>query len=126
MLIDSERRRVLIAAGPGEDQVLRDLFARDPLDQWERLEADSFSRARFLLQHDRCDLLLVNDDLYEREGGQGLAWLTSQRQTPVVFLAGASAAHFQKAYELGATLCLPKQMAMEHPPLLAIAMDQAL
>src|SRR3954463_11627793 len=110
MLIESERRRVLIAAGPDAGQDLRHLFTRDPLDGWETLEADSFSRARFLLQHDPCDLLLVNDDLYEREGGQGLAWLSWQLETPVVFLAGSSAVHFQKAYELGANVCLPRQM----------------
>jgi GGDEF domain-containing protein len=126
VLLDSERRRVLIAAGPGSDATLRQLFSQEPLDGWETLEADSFSRARFLLQHDPCDLLLINDDLFEREGGQGLAWLTCQRETPVVFLAGSSAPHFQKAYELGAHVCLPRQMALEHPPLLATAMAQAL
>ena len=28
-------------------------------------------------------------------------------------LAGPEAAHFQKAYELGASVCLPRQMALE-------------
>jgi hypothetical protein len=126
MLFESERRRVLIAAGPEIDGTLKQLFSRDPLDGWETLQADSFSRARFLVQHDPCDLLLINDDLYEREGGQGLAWLAWQREAPVVFLAGSSAAHFQKAYELGAQVCLPRQLALDHPPLLAAAMEQAL
>jgi PleD family two-component response regulator len=125
MFVDSERRRVLIAAGPGADRTLRELFSRDPLDRWDTLEADSFSRARFVLQHDPCDLLLVSDDLYEREGGQGLAWIVWQRETPVVFLGEASAVRFQKAYELGASACLVRPMALEHPPLLAAALDQA-
>ncbi len=126
MLIENERHRVLIAAGPGADGTLRQLFTSAALEKWDTLEADSFSRARFLLQHDPCDLLLVNDDLYEREGGQGLAWLAYQRETPVVFLAGTSSVHFQKAYELGASVCLPRQMALENPQLLGTAMEQAL
>jgi PleD family two-component response regulator len=126
MLCDTERRRVLIAAGPGVDYTLKQLFCKDALDGWETMEADSFSRARFLLQHDPCDLLLVNDDLYEREGSQGLAWLARQRETPLVFLAGSSALHFQKAYELGVHVCLPRHMALEHPSLLATVMNQAL
>src|SRR2546423_1065662 len=112
MWIDNERRRVVIAAGPGADETLRSLFCKDPLDCWQTLEADSFSRARFLLQHDPCDLLLVNDDLFEREGDQGFAWLAWQRATPIVFLAGCSAVDFQKAYELGAEVCLPRQLAL--------------
>lgn len=125
MSIENERRRVLIAAGSQASEAIRAIFTNELREQWEAVEADSFSRARFVLQHDPCDLLLVNDDLYHREGGQGLAWLASQRETPVVFLAGASAVHFQKAYELGATVCLPRQMALEHPLLLATVMEQA-
>jgi diguanylate cyclase (GGDEF)-like protein len=125
MGIENERRRVLIAAGSQAIEAIRAVFTGDLHDQWEAVEADSFSRARFLLQHDPCDLLLVNDDLYHREGSQGLAWLAYQRETPVVFLAGASAVHFQKAYELGANVCLPRHMALEHPLLLATVMEQA-
>jgi len=125
MLMEGERRRVLIAAGTKAAESLRHLFAAEPLDQWDTLEADSFSRARFLLQHDPCDVVVVNDDLYEREGGQGLAWLAWQGEPPIVFLGGPSALHFQKAYELGASVCLPRQMALDHPPLLATAMEQA-
>jgi diguanylate cyclase (GGDEF)-like protein len=126
MSLENERRRVLIAAGPGANEPLRHLFCKDPLDAWDILEADSFSRARFLLQHDPCDVLLVNCDLFEREGGQGLAWLAWQRETPVVFLAGLSSLHFQKAFDLGVHVCLPRHLALDDPHLLAAAMDQAL
>jgi diguanylate cyclase (GGDEF)-like protein len=123
---ETERRRVLIAAGPGVDYTLKQLFCKEALDGWETMWADNFSRARFLLQHDPCDLLLVNDDLYEREGSQGLAWLARQHETPLVFLAGSSALHFQKAYELGVHACLPRHMVLEQPALLATVMDRAL
>ena len=98
MGIENERRRVLIAAGSQAIEAIRAVFAGDLHDQWEAVEADSFSRARFLLQHDPCDLLLVNDDLYHREGSQGLAWLAYQRtRLPVVFLAGGFGGAFSKS-----------------------------
>jgi diguanylate cyclase (GGDEF)-like protein len=125
MMVENEVRRVLIAAGPGANESLQQLFVEEPLSAWQTLAADSFSRARFVLQHDPCDLLLVNDDLLEREGGQGLAWLARQRETPVVCLAGSSPEIFQKAYEQGASVCLPRQMVMEHPLLLVTALEQA-
>ncbi len=126
MMIDNDVRRVLIAAGPGANQSLQQLFSAEPFKGWETLEADSFSRARFVLQHDPCDLLLVNDDLLEREGGQGLAWLAQQRETPILCLAGSAPEIFQKAYEQGASVCLPRHMVMAHPLLLITAMEQAL
>ena len=123
---DSERRRVLIATGPDNKGMFRDLFRRDPLDQWVTLEAESFSRARFVLQHEPCDVLLVNDDLYETEGGQGLAWLAWQREVPVVLLVGAASETYARAYQLGVSVCLPRDQALSHPPMLAGGLNQAM
>ncbi len=125
MMVENEVRRVLIAAGPGANESLQQLFAAEPLSAWQTLAADSFSRTRFVMQHDPCDLILVNDDLLEREGGQGLAWLARMRETPIVFLAGPSAELFRKAYEQGASVCLPRQMVMENPLLLVTALEHA-
>lgn len=126
MQMDSDRRRVLIAAGADAIPAFQDLFTRAPLDAWETVPADSFSRARFILQHDPCDVLIVNDDLYESEGSQGLAWLAWQRETPVIFLCGPSAENFAHAYQFGVAACLPRDLALGHPPLLATALDQAI
>ena len=123
---DSERRRVLIATAPENHGMFRELFRRDPLDQWVRLEAESFSRARFVLQHEPCDVLLVNDDLYEKEGGQGLAWLAWQREVPVVLLVGATPETYSRAYQLGVSVCLPRDQAVSHPPMLAGGLSQAM
>src|SRR5215471_5369471 len=124
MLLESEQRRVLIAAGSMCGAAVRNLFAASPLNAWDVLEADSFSRARFMLQHNSCDVLLVNDDLFEREGGQGLNWLAWQQNTPIVFLSDRGV-NLQRAYELGAGVCLSRKMAIEHPPLLAAALEEA-
>jgi hypothetical protein len=126
MIHDSERKRVLIGTGSEHQALFRDLFHRDPLDQWVALEAESFSRARFVLQHEPCDVLLVNDDLYEREGGQGLAWLAWQREVPVVLLVGKAPETYARAYELGVSVCLPREQAVIHPATLAAGLNQAM
>lgn len=121
----ADRRRVLLAASQGWEREFQELFARDPLDQWEVAVADSFSRARFLVQHNPCDLMVVHEDVLEREGAQGLAWLSWQKNVPVVFL-GASPLACARAVEVGVTLCLHRDLALDHPPLLASTMKQAL
>ena len=124
-LLPRERRRVLLAAGGKPHQELLALFGRDPLTNWETRAADSFSAARFLLQHTPCDVLLVHEELCRREGLQALAWLSFHRETPVLFV-GSTSEQFTRAYELGATVCLPRDMALAHPPLLDASMRQAL
>ena len=123
---DSERRHVLIGTSPENQGIFRELFKRHPLDQWVMKEAESYSQARFVLQHDPCDVLLVNDDLYEREGAQGLAWLAWQREVPIVLLVGQSPETYARAYQLGVSICLPREPIFGHPPMLAAGLDQAL
>jgi hypothetical protein len=36
------------------------LFTHAALDRWEVVEADSVERARFVLQHSPCDILLAD------------------------------------------------------------------
>src|SRR5271170_2537945 len=121
---DSDRRHVLVGTSPENQGMFRELFQRHPLDQWVTQEAESFSRARFVLQHEPCDVLLVNDDLYEREGGQGLAWLAWQREVPVVLLVGQSPETYARAYQLGVSVCLPRDQVMGHPAGLAAGLSQ--
>jgi PleD family two-component response regulator len=120
-----QRRRVLVAAAGQPQTDLLALFAREPLADWETHTADSFSAARFVLQHTPCDVLLVHEDLYHREGYPGLAWLAFQRETPILFL-GSTAEQFARAYELGVALCLPRDMAFAHAPLLHESMKQTM
>ena len=121
-----DRRRVLVASGPDKEKEFHNLFAREPLDEWELLTADSFSKARFNLQHNPCDVLVVSEDLYDREGNQALTWLTFEPETPVVFLAGPSPEKLTQVYEQGVTHCVQRDMALVHPPLLAAVMNRAL
>jgi GGDEF domain-containing protein len=125
MLLELERRRVLVAARPDEEEALRPLFASDVMAGWEPVAADSFHQARFTLQHTACDVLLVDEGLYGAEGPEGLAWLAQQQDVPMVFLAGCEAEICTQAYEQGATICLPRRTTLDHPPLLAAALRRA-
>jgi diguanylate cyclase (GGDEF)-like protein len=124
MPAELERRRVLVAARAMDEEALRPLFASAALAGWEPVEADSFHRARFTLQHTGCDVLLIDEGLYTAEGPEGLAWVSRQREAPVLLLAGAGAEVCARAYEHGA-LCLPRRAALDHPPLLAAALKRA-
>src|SRR2546426_9637656 len=102
MRTESPRRRVLVAADASAVFSLRDLFARTPLDTWEPVEADSFTRARFVMQHHPCEVVLVNDDLHACEADRNLNWLTRPHPAPVIMLAGNRAGAMAQAYRQGA------------------------
>jgi GGDEF domain-containing protein len=125
MPTDLERRRVLVAARAADEETLSPLFASSALAGWEPVEADSFHRARFTLQHTACDVLLIDEGLYGAEGPEGLAWVARQKEAPMVFLAGGGAEVCALAYERGASICVPRRAALDHPPLLAAALKRA-
>jgi GGDEF domain-containing protein len=122
---NGERRRVLVAAGASDESLLRALFTQDPLRGWDILAADSFEEARFILQHNTCDLLLVDEGLYNQQGPDGLAWLARQREVPVVFLAGATPDKITRAYEDGVNVWLARDLSLAHPELMAAALERA-
>src|SRR5439155_16871264 len=80
MSLELERRRVLIVAAPEERAALAAPFARGDVPGWEAGEAESFEQAHFLLQHDSCDVVLVDHSLYRPEDADGLEWLSRQQQ----------------------------------------------
>jgi diguanylate cyclase (GGDEF)-like protein len=125
MPTDLERRRVLVAARAADEEALRPLFDSAALAGWEPVEADTFHRARFTLQHTACDVLLVDEGLCTAEGPEGLAWVARQREAPLVFLAGDRPEVCALAYERGASLWVPRRAALDHPPLLAAALKRA-
>jgi hypothetical protein len=124
MPMDLERRRIMLAARPSEAGTLRGQFAQAPLDKWDVVDADSFERARFLLQHDPCDVLVVDEGLYHDAGALGLAWLAGQREVPIIFMTGMEPDVVAQAYAHGVNLCLPRQLAMQHAPVLSAAVER--
>jgi GGDEF domain-containing protein len=125
MALDLERRRVLVAAAGAERVALVDLFARGLVEGWEASEAESFEQARFLLQHDPCEVLLVDQSLYRPEDADAFNWLAGQQQAAVVFLAGDDPALLTEALQRGAGHWLPRTLALGHPALLAAVLSLA-
>jgi diguanylate cyclase (GGDEF)-like protein len=125
MPFDFERRCVLIAAAPVEAPVLRQPFAAGRVPGWEARTADTFERALFLLQHDVCDALLLDETLSGGDGGNGLIWLANQREAPVLFLSAPVPGTITAALERGAAGWLPRELVPAHPDLLAAALNQA-
>jgi hypothetical protein len=126
MSVQSSNRskRILVAVSKAREGEIKALFERDPLGKWDPLFAEGFSKARFILQHSPCDALLVHEDVLDKEPIQGLSWLCSGRDYPVV-LVGQSATSFQRAYEVGVQHCLPYDMALASAPLMNTILDQA-
>src|SRR5262249_32533172 len=118
-------RRVLLAAAEPASTECRPLFKADALREWEVIEADSLERARFLLQLDPCDVLLLDCGLYRGGGGKELSWLAAQRRTPVLFLGDFNAETIADALRQGAQFWLPRELARRHAPVLAAMLRQA-
>jgi diguanylate cyclase (GGDEF)-like protein len=125
MTDESGCRRVLIAAGEAELVALGTLFARGLVPGWQPVTAESFERACFFLQHDPCDVLLVDDSLYARDSPQALVWLASQAAASLVLFSTPAAERITAALDSGVNQWLPRQLVLDHPPLLAAALRQA-
>ncbi len=120
-----QRRRVLLAAAEPARGECRPLFHNEILRDWDVIEADSLERARFLLQLDPCDVLLLDCSLYRGGGGDDLSWLASQRRAPVLFLGDSNPETIADALRHGAQYWLPRELARRHVPVLAAMLRQA-
>jgi diguanylate cyclase (GGDEF)-like protein len=120
-----EQRRVLLTAVPAVQLRLRDAFGAGLLRAWEPVPADSVERARFLLQHDLCDVLLIDESAYPKRDRDVLAWLTLQHRVPVVLLTAVEPEVLAQALEGGVQLWLPRELTLQHPGLLAAGLNHA-
>jgi diguanylate cyclase (GGDEF)-like protein len=77
------------------------------------------------MQHHPCDLMLVHEEVMQRDGDQGLAWLRQGRDTPLLFLAADKPHSFAQAYQDGADMCLVHDMVLRSPLVLAAALERA-
>jgi hypothetical protein len=124
MAREGDARRVLVAAAPGVRPPYSDLFAGELLKGWSALTADSYEQARFVLQHQACDVLVVDESVYRGENVEAFAWLARRSQLPLLLLAGGEPALLTYALANGASQWLPRDLAREHPLLLATALDR--
>jgi GGDEF domain-containing protein len=119
-----ERRRVLLTGRGSERKALREQFDAGLFPGWDAVEADGVERARFILQMEPCDVLVVDANLY-RGGGDALDWLGGPDQTPVLFLADVTPGLVVEALSRGADHWLPRDLAISCPALLAATLRTA-
>jgi DNA-binding NarL/FixJ family response regulator len=119
-----KQHRALVAARPTEAALLRFLFTDDALQSWQPQEADTLEHARVLLKHNPYDILIVDESLCQQSGPLALAWLAQQREVPTVLLTGMDPDAVTRAYEQGVSICLPRRMTLDNPPVLAAALHR--
>lgn len=118
-------RRVLLAAEESARAEFRELFRDESLRGWEVIEADSPERARFVLQLDACDVLLLDGSLQRGEAGEDLSRLAGQRRTPVLFLTDREADRTTAVLRRGVNYWLLREVARRHAGVLAVMLRQA-
>jgi len=117
------RRRALVVAADPERRALEALFSSGRLDGWEAVAADGLDRARFVVQMELFEAVVLDAGLYPADGAD-LAWLGGPEQTPVLFLADAPPGAAD-ALRRGAAQWLPRELALADPSLLAAALGAA-
>jgi diguanylate cyclase (GGDEF)-like protein len=120
-----QRRRVLLATSASARAEFLPSFRSEVLQDWDVVEADSLERARFLLQLDPCDVLLLDGSLYAGSGSEDLSWLAGQRRAAVLLLADGDAETVADALQHGIHYWLPRELARRHAAVLAAMLRQA-
>ncbi len=118
-------RRVLLVATDKERTEFRIVFQTEPLREWEIIEADSLEQARFMVQLDPCDVLLVDCSLYRVGAGSDWSWLAGQRRVPVLFLVPGEQESAGILPRHATPYWLPCDLARHHPQVLAVMLKQA-
>jgi hypothetical protein len=119
-----EPRRVLVVAGRSPELPLEQLFTAAPLAGWEAIPAEDFAAARFVLQHNLCDALLVDEPAYRQDGPAALDWLSERHRLPAVVLAPPKE-EAEAAREKEPRVWLPRGESAPEAAALAAALDQA-
>jgi diguanylate cyclase (GGDEF)-like protein len=123
MMVDCERRRVLLVGSIEGRRELLEAFTGKLFEAWDTVQASSFLHARFVAQHQPCDVVLVDERaLYGDE--PVFSWLAAHQRAPMLLLSDAGVEKATSALEHGANIWLPRKMTLAHPPLLAAALQQ--
>jgi diguanylate cyclase (GGDEF)-like protein len=95
----------------------------DALPAWEVIGADGIDRARFALQLEPCDVLILDADLARTAGA--LDWIAALQPLPITLLSDDDADFLCAALDRGATNWAPRALALRHTALLASVLRRA-
>jgi diguanylate cyclase (GGDEF)-like protein len=124
MATQLDRNSLVLASDHQDRWALRALLEAPIFDSWEVHEADSIERARFVLQMEPCDVLLLDSDLYRGGDPAAVSWLATQQRAPVLLLSEPEAGVIVSALQNGARQWLPRDVALNHPAILAATLQQ--
>jgi diguanylate cyclase (GGDEF)-like protein len=125
MKVPEEIRQVLLVGAAKDQGMLQALFLSEPLRRWQCGAAKSLEQARFLLQHQAWDALLVDESLLQSEKDPGLAWLAGDPTVPTILLSRPEPQRIAFALDSGINQWLPRNLVLEKPEILAAALHQA-
>jgi hypothetical protein len=117
------RRPVLVVAQERPPVALHKAYTADRLQGWEPREAADVLHARFLLQFDAADVLLLDVPGPPGEEDEAIVRLAARHGVPVVVLSVGGWAGGEEGK--GWHLCLPRDLALAYPVLLDEALAAA-
>ena len=120
-----DRRRVLVAGFGRERDALMAQFDAGLFPGWDALASDGLERARFMLQMEPCDVLLLDAELYRAAEPAAVTWLGGPDRTPVLLLADPTPGLVVEAMSHGADHWLPRDLALSCPSLLTATLQTA-
>jgi diguanylate cyclase (GGDEF)-like protein len=120
----SSRRRVLIASEGVEASRLRDLLRLALEGKWQPVTVSSFELVHQVMQQGPCDVVLVDEGLFRKEGLDGLAWLSRRIQAPLALLASDAPLQLAEGKQEEVHFWLPRALALNNPRLLTAALDR--
>jgi diguanylate cyclase (GGDEF)-like protein len=124
MVTQLDRRSLLLASDQHDRRALRALLETPLFNAWEVHEADSIERARFVLQMEPHDVLVLDSALYRGDDPESVSWLAAQQRAPVLLLAEAEASVIVSALRNGARQWLARDVALKQPEILAATLQQ--
>jgi len=115
---------LVVSGGRGIPEVLGALACQEPR-LWRVQEARNLEQARYLLQHEACEAILIDEEGCGKKDVQRLIRLASRHGVPGLVLAGPGPAG-ETGCSPGASRRLPFDLVRSHPILLAEALGSAL
>jgi diguanylate cyclase (GGDEF)-like protein len=120
-----EPQRVLIVASAADQSLLADLFTTPSLVEWEVQDAETLDAARFVLEHEPPDALLVDEAVCPAGDLADLERLRERFGAGVVLLVRSGESYLAEALEHDALQWLPWELALAHPAVVSAALRQA-
>ncbi len=129
MAVSLASRRLLLASAAPDRDLLHALWAAlgeaPPAEPgWDVVEAAGLEPARFLLQMEPCDAVLLDAGTFRLGEADDLVRVASRQSIPVLYLDDADPARIARALEGGAHFWLPRDLVGKAPRVLVAVLGR--